>query len=110
MATALFVIAIFLAVFVIWRFGASPAAAGSSRPEGAKTKEILLAPFVVVYGVLVGLALGVVDGIVEGLKKPAPRRVSPPDAPCGGIAEGCPVCLAASVALGVMVGDWLSGH
>lgn len=38
---------------------------------------------------------------------PRPKPQSPP--PCGGIAGGCPVCLAASVAIGVVVGDWLSG-
>lgn len=75
----------------------------------------------VVVSVVVGIAAGwgwalLILGIVwfVGLvvsepRRPAvpPKRLSPP--PCGGIAEGCPVCLAASVALGVMVGDWLSG-
>lgn len=51
----------------------------------------------------------VVAGVVSGVRQPAlpPRPRTPPS--CGGIAEGCPVCLVASVALGVMVGDWLSG-
>lgn len=58
------------------------------------------------------LALGIVwfvALVVSEPRRPAapPKRQSPP--PCGGIAEGCPVCLAASVALGVVVGDWLSG-
>lgn len=71
----------------------------------------------VVVGVATGwgwafLILGIVWFVAlvvsEPRRPPArPKRQSPP--PCGGIAEGCPVCLAASVALGVVVGDWLSG-
>ncbi len=46
--------------------------------------------------------------VSEARRPPAPPEPrSPP--PCGGIAGGCPVCLAASVAVGVVVGDWLSG-
>lgn len=50
-----------------------------------------------------------VKGVVSEARRPPapPKPLSPP--PCGGIAGGCPVCLAASVALGVVVGDWLSG-
>lgn len=79
------------------------------------------AAVVVVAGVVVGIAAGwgwsllilgivwFVALVVSEPHRPAapPKRRSPP--PCGGIAEGCPICLAASVALGVMVGDWLSG-
>lgn len=72
---------------------------------------------VVVVGITVGwgwalLTLGIVWFVAlvgSEPRRPAalPKRQSPP--PCGGIAEGCPVCLAASVAIGVVVGDWLSG-
>ncbi|MDE2977384.1 MAG: hypothetical protein OXU63_07675 [Acidobacteriota bacterium] len=72
----------------------------------------------VVVGISAGwgwalLTLAVVWSVVA-LFVSEPRRPAPPPArrsppPCGGIAEACPVCLAASVALGVMVGDWLSG-
>lgn len=94
--------------------GAPPAAPDSGRPEDASPKEILLGPFVVVAAVVLGVVLGLIDWIVDGFKQPPPRR--PAASPkrqsrlaCGGMAGGCPVCLAASVALGVVVGDWLSG-
>ncbi len=79
---------------------------------------VIAAVVFVVVGISAGwgwavLALAVVWGVVALVvtepRRPAapPKPQSPP--PCGGIAEGCPICLAASVALGVMVGDWLSG-
>lgn len=58
--------------------------------------------------VMVGAAWFVKSVVSEVRRPPAPPKpLSPP--PCGGIGGGCPVCLAASVALGVVVGDWLSG-
>ena len=79
-----------------------------------------VALFVVVL-VVVGLSAGWIWAVLtlgaawfvglvvsESRQPPAPPKPrSPP--PCGGIAGGCPVCLAASVAVGVVVGDWLSG-
>ena len=127
MTTALFVIALGFAVWVVWRLGTPPATSGSGRSERragvvcrrprrrrrrhANLKEILLAPFVLVVALVVGLVLGLVDGVVSGFKKPPPRRTSSPDALCcGGVAGGCPVCLAIGVAGGVLLGSWLEGE
>lgn len=81
----------------------------------------IAAVVLVVVGLAIGwiwavLALGAaclvmcfVVGDVSEASRPAvtPKPQTPP--PCGGIAGGCPVCLALSVAAGVVVGDWLSG-
>lgn len=42
---------------------------------------------------------------------PLPRPEPPRDAPCcGGMAGGCPFCLAIGVAGGLLLGSWLDGE
>lgn len=74
MSPVLFVIVLAYAVYVVWRL----AATGGGGPEDANLGEILIAPFVLLIGVVVGVAWGLIDGIVEGSKQPPPRRASPP--------------------------------
>ena len=64
--------------------------------------------------ILIVLAVG---GSVAWLEatSPAPNRSLAPSArpeppACGGIAAGCPVCLAAAIACGVVLGSWLDGE
>ena len=45
---------------------------------------------------------------VPSMSLPPPPRPEPPA--CGGIAAGCPVCLAAAIACGVLIGSWLDGE
>ena len=62
-----------------------------------------------IWAIVMSWAVWFVAAAASAPPRPAapPKPESPP--PCGGIAGGCPVCLAASVAIGVVVGDWLSG-
>lgn len=95
------------------------------RKRGWNVKRVLWEEWAVAIAAVVFVVVGIAAGwiwavlmvavgwfvalVVSEPRGPAapPKRQSPP--PCGGIAEGCPVCLAASIALGVVVGDWLSG-
>ncbi|MCY3590722.1 MAG: hypothetical protein F4089_07165 [Gammaproteobacteria bacterium] len=55
------------------------------------------------WGLVAWIAWSRIRAVV---KMPPSQR---PDHDCGGLAAGCPVCLAAAVAAGVIVGEWLDG-
>lgn len=59
------------------------------------------------YWFLAIAAWFVLVGLFMRYDRPATRRRVPE--PCAGIEDGCPVCLAAAIAAGVIVGDWLTG-